>query len=337
MSALLSTESQLSTDVALTETDAAAGPEPTPAEEFVAEARADEPEMAETATAEPEAVESAPPAGIEPGPEPGPEPTKEPLVEAQTPPAPVAPKIPAGRRLREARLAKGLTFEQLEQELKIRAGYLEALEAMNAKVLPGRAYAVAYLRSYVRFLGLNELQLIDQFREEVPLFREDGRPALSKLQARAKRERPWLAVVALGIVAGGFVGWRALNPPETPAAVDVAQPGAVAPGGGAVAPADPDFAAMRTLEIRADASAWLEVRGPDGTIFFSEVMEPGEVYRPDPGPGWTIHARDGAQFTLFVFGQSVGALGPAGQPVLGRPVDDIPTEPSADGMTAHAG
>jgi hypothetical protein len=77
------------------------------------------------------------------------------------------------------------------------------------------------------------------------------------------------------------------------------------------------------VEIRAVTVAWLEARGPDGTVFLSRELQPGDVYRPDPSPGWTLHARDGGAFELFVNGASAGALGAPGLPVLGRPIDGI--------------
>ena len=53
------------------------------------------------------------------------------------------------------------------------------------------------------------------------------------------------------------------------------------------------------------------------------MLRAGDVYRPDPSPGWTLHARDGGAFELYVNGASAGLLGTAGMPVLGRSIDDI--------------
>src|SRR5262247_936690 len=81
--------------------------------------------------------------------------------------------------------------------------------------------------------------------------------------------------------------------------------------------------ASRQIETRAVSEAWLEARGPDGTVFLSRTLQPGDVYRPDPIPGWTLHARDGGAFELYVNGASAGLLGTPGMPVLGRHLDDI--------------
>jgi hypothetical protein len=77
------------------------------------------------------------------------------------------------------------------------------------------------------------------------------------------------------------------------------------------------------VEVVALAPSWLEVRGPDGTIFLSRDMAQGESYKPDVGAGWTLHARDGAAFEIRLNNNVVGALGEPGAPVLGRRVDAI--------------
>jgi len=231
------------------------------------------------------------------------------------------PRWSAGRKLSEARAKRGWSLEEASARTKIRTGYLEAIEAMDAKMLPGRAYAIAYLRNYCRALGLPEDALIAQYQTESALSREDARPQIRGPQSRPSRERPWLAAVLLGLVAGGFVTWRALGPEAaslTPAEERFTLDPALA------AQPSPEALALRTLEIRALGEAKLEVRGADGTVFFYGTLRPGQAYRPDPAPDWTIHARDGGAFSLAIQGQDVGLLGEAGKPVLGRLVSSIP-------------
>jgi hypothetical protein len=74
------------------------------------------------------------------------------------------------------------------------------------------------------------------------------------------------------------------------------------------------------------AEAALEARGPDGTVYFHEIMRPGETYRPDPGPGWTFHALNGAHFQVWIDGAESGLLGDEGKPVLGRRFDQSAPE-----------
>ncbi|MGE3304116.1 MAG: helix-turn-helix domain-containing protein, partial [Hyphomonadaceae bacterium] len=66
----------------------------------------------------------------------------------------------AGAKLAQARAARGLSLDELADRLRVRRDYLEALEAMNVKVLPGRAYALAYIRDYAKELGLDPTAIV---------------------------------------------------------------------------------------------------------------------------------------------------------------------------------
>jgi len=244
----------------------------------------------------------------------------------QTAPA-VAPELDpswrAGRKLTEARQQLGLSIAEIADRIRVRREFLEALEEMNIKMLPGKAYALAFLRSYARALGLDEKAIVEQFQEESSLAREDATKPIRNPKSRPHPERPWMVAAAVLVLAGGFVGWRALQHEEArPARVE--QPVTVAPQPAqATSASNAADSPTRVVEIRALTPSWLEARGPDGTVFLSRTLNPGDVYRPDPSPGWTLHARDGGAFEVFINGQSAGLLGLAGSPVLGRKIDDI--------------
>jgi cytoskeletal protein RodZ len=68
-----------------------------------------------------------------------------------------------GEQLSTARKSKGISLETAEEATKIRVRFLEALENEEFNVLPGRVYAKAFLRSYARFLGLDDAALAQEF------------------------------------------------------------------------------------------------------------------------------------------------------------------------------
>ncbi|MBM7854468.1 cytoskeletal protein RodZ [Desulfohalotomaculum tongense] len=123
-----------------------------------------------------------------------------------------------GSTLREARLSKGYSFQDVEEATKIRARYLEALEEENFDILPGRVYAIAFLRSYAKFLGLNDEELVVQYKEQ---YREqqNGNKAEKELTAdndAGEREagKPryiTYLVLALLIIGVVFAAVTALN------------------------------------------------------------------------------------------------------------------------------
>jgi transcriptional regulator with XRE-family HTH domain len=239
------------------------------------------------------------------------------------PPPELDPAWRAGRKLSEARRQRGWSLEEVADRIRVRREFLEALEEMNIKLLPGKAYALAFLRSYARELGIDERAIVDQFQDESALTREDAHKQLRNPSSKPRKERPWIAAVVLVLVAAGFVGWRFVavtgQPEVTREATNIAGP----TPDRAVTPASTAPVEHRVVEIRALTEAWLETRGPDGTVFLSRTLQPGDVYRPDASPGWTLHARDGGAFQLYVNGADAGLLGAAGRPVLGRQIDGI--------------
>jgi transcriptional regulator with XRE-family HTH domain len=248
----------------------------------------------------------------------------------QRTPAPLAapeldPAWRAGRKLSEARRQRGWSLDEVAERIRVRREFLEALEEMNIKLLPGKAYALAFLRSYARELGIEEKAIVDQFQEECALTRDGVLPQIRTPSSRPRKERPWAIAAGLVVIAALFVGWRAVEmrvqrdtaPVQTAAAAPV-QERAEAVSTPVLTPA-----AARVVEIRALSEAWLEARGPDGTVFLSRTLHAGDVYRHGTSPGWTLHARDGGAFELYVNGAAAGLLGTAGMPVLGRQIDEI--------------
>jgi len=72
-----------------------------------------------------------------------------------------------GEVLKQARARRKLEIRTVEQQTKIRAKYLRALENEEWEVLPGPAYAKGFLRTYAAFLGLDGDALVDEYRRKV--------------------------------------------------------------------------------------------------------------------------------------------------------------------------
>ncbi|MHA1570862.1 MAG: helix-turn-helix domain-containing protein, partial [Alphaproteobacteria bacterium] len=70
---------------------------------------------------------------------------------ALAPPEPTAPSA-VGIALAHARRAKDKSIEQAAVRLRIKAAFLEALEAGDAQALPGHVYALGFVRSYAEYL-----------------------------------------------------------------------------------------------------------------------------------------------------------------------------------------
>ncbi|HET6848050.1 MAG TPA: RodZ domain-containing protein [Gaiellales bacterium] len=107
-----------------------------------------------------------------------------------------------GSALREARERKGLSFPQVEEDTKIRARYIRALEEEDFGVLPGATYTKGFLRAYADYLGLDGHLFIDEFnsRYHDPR-REDDRPIYPPSQRRVSGHRRETSIVLIALAA----------------------------------------------------------------------------------------------------------------------------------------
>lgn len=70
-----------------------------------------------------------------------------------------------GERLRQAREGKGFTIKQVQEDTKIRRRYIEAMETGEFEVIPGgEVYQRGFVRTYARYLGIDERALMEEWR-----------------------------------------------------------------------------------------------------------------------------------------------------------------------------
>lgn len=118
-----------------------------------------------------------------------------------------------GERMRRERHKRGITLDSVSQTTKIRTHILEALEKEEFQKLPGGIFNKGFVRSYARFLGINEEQVLKEFiavagDPEQPL---PDPPVPRHPQIPPPQERhPWGGVATLVVCAIAllFAGWK---------------------------------------------------------------------------------------------------------------------------------
>ncbi len=70
-----------------------------------------------------------------------------------------------GLELKNQRIALGLTIEDVVNETKIRSKYLSALEDGFFEKIPGEVYRKGFLKTYARFLGLDNDALTSEYSD----------------------------------------------------------------------------------------------------------------------------------------------------------------------------
>ena len=131
-----------------------------------------------------------------------------------------------GERLRQQRLAMGVSLQHISEKTRIGSRYLEALEAGEFKQLPGAIFARSFVRQYAEIVGIDASGLESELQQIFPS--EDLFPSLEPPPAGTlKTNLPndtllaahgpiwqrlpltsiWLAS-ALGVSSLIYIGWQ---------------------------------------------------------------------------------------------------------------------------------
>lgn len=182
-----------------------------------------------------------------------------------------------GSILREARQSKRLTFSDIEAATKIRAKFLEAIEADDYSPLPSQAYAKGFVKNYAAFLGISEEHILAFFRRQT---QEITKSAILPKGVAQSLNRTWfqltpgrfLMILFVGLVVAFLVylglQYRQLrNPPGL--TIDAPKEGAVV--------------TTKKVDVlgATDADATVTVNGisvlvrMDGKFFDQVTLEPG--------------------------------------------------------------
>ena len=113
--------------------------------------------------------------------------------------------------LRRAREKHGQDVRTVAQVLRIRQGYLEALESGRFDKLPGTAYALGFLRTYAEYLGLNANNIVDRFKEEVQGPERQTELVFPEPVAEARIPGGAIILISVVLLSAAYGGWFYLS------------------------------------------------------------------------------------------------------------------------------
>jgi cytoskeleton protein RodZ len=266
-----------------------------------------------------------------------------------------APLGTIGQELRGARMSRGEDLVAVSRALKIRKEHLEAIEDDRFNALPGRTYAVGFVRAYAEYVGLDPVYAVDRFKTEVA-----GRDEISLTAGFVETpeapglSRGWLLVglIVLGLIGYGvYYLWASggsqtsqtvaavpasmvekhhhpvlkhvptrtvatARPPMTSVAASDAP---VAPGpGGQV------YGKMNTdahVVLRAKQATRVLVQTADGRAFINKALEPGDIYQVPNMRGLALTAEHGNAVEILLDGKSAGDAGKGSEAAEALPLD----------------
>jgi cytoskeletal protein RodZ len=235
--------------------------------------------------------------------------------------------MPVGEILRRARMHYGLTLQQVEAILCIRAGYLEALENGDLSVLPGKTYAVGFIRTYAEYLRLDGAKIVQLFKAQS--IGNGMRPELYYPSAASESKIPnklillgssagLLALIvflsAIGILS---IQKREMVPPvpedikislnpqmnmSTP--LEAAILNAIEPAAG--------DASKQPIIINIKDSVWLEIRGSNDKALISKVLSKGDSYELPDEEGLVLDTGNAGALEIVIGDLTISKLGEVG-------------------------
>ena len=127
-----------------------------------------------------------------------------------------------GDKLRREREMRGITLAEIAESTKISTRWLKALEEEQFEVLPGGVFNRGFVRSYARFLGIDEEQTVADYiaasneqeppPDKFPLETHERASDSPPLNPKRSILPVVLAFMALVLVVGGWAYWMKHKP-----------------------------------------------------------------------------------------------------------------------------
>jgi len=251
--------------------------------------------------------------------------------------------LPVGEILRRTRVYYNQSLMEVEAALRIRSNQLQAIEEGDFNQMPGRVYAIGFVRSYSEYLGLDGDKMVALFKAQYAAFQK--RPDLNFPVAMTGGRLPHPYVILGSLLAAIlFIAfWSGVmlprhtreSIPEVPEELKqtsltmIGEPSSgqergaggdalaarkdVPSQGGVDALTEEAQAVMSDkVELVVSENAWTEIKDSQGNIILRRILKAGDKYVvPDgeAGKGLVMSTGNAGGITVFIGGKKLGALG----------------------------
>jgi len=238
-------------------------------------------------------------------------------------------RISVGRALQQARIAAGLTVDDVSSATRVRIAIVHAIEADDFTPSGGDVYARGHIRMLARAVHLDPEPLIAQYDAE-----HGGRPAPTPAAPlfEAERIRPerrgpnWTAaMVAAIVVVIGFVGFTAFKGGDdgndaksqvadgaSPAVSKsaTAKPQKEKPAAPSGEPSDSAIAAAPQDKVTVQVSApngrsWISAKDHNGRLLFDGLLKQGDSKTFQDSEKINLVLGDAGAIQLYVNGKKI--------------------------------
>ncbi len=240
-----------------------------------------------------------------------------------------------GEILQRARLEKKYSIQDVEIAIRVSAQHITAIEENRLEVLPGRIYALGFIKSYAELVDLDSYKILELLKIQSGTKLESKEVLSPPSEILEDFSLPTLRIFVIILVLffmalGGksfFVEPRyllneeiprvpkdliaqttLLSKPEKPKTIEVKAE--IEPIKDAVVPLTEDS----QIVLKAVGNVWLEIRDSSKKTVFSRVLSAGEEYWiPKDQTGLTMTLGNAGGLQIMIDGQVLPFLGKTGQ------------------------
>ncbi len=221
-----------------------------------------------------------------------------------------------GELLRRERESQDTTIEDVAKATKINHVILEALEDDRFSVLPAAVYVKGHLRTYARFLGMDEEDIVQKYlrftQQQEPDELDEWDAVEVELHEKQKSvTRQWalIAAAVVATIAILIVGFRAVRNGGEPEQQPVQQPVAVVEETHeAVSPDTTVEISKLQLMVVARERTWLTV-SVDGTPVSDLTLGSGERRLWEAEDRFELGVGTAEAIELYLDGEFLGEAG----------------------------
>lgn len=212
-----------------------------------------------------------------------------------------------GQELRHRRAERGESLASVSNTTRIPVTYLHAIERLDEDALPAMGYALGYVRSYGKEMGLPGDAVVERFKADLSISH------IASHEGPKQRIKPRPVALPKGIFsglavtlfAGSLAVWFGVQADdEADAALLVVAP-SFELHAEAVLPDD-------IYRLTAHRPSLVEIRSRDGEVLIRRIFTPGQSWEGAAQAGLILSARDGGALTLERGTQNFGALSQQG-------------------------
>lgn len=224
-------------------------------------------------------------------------------------------ELSVGEILRRTREHYGQTIYQVERNLNIRASQLHALEHGNLDQIPGRVYAIGFVRSYSEYLGLDGDKMVYLFKAQSVGKRV--KPDLHFPVIVHESNDPNIHIIIFSLTALILlIAYLSIfhAPAKQISAIPPVPEAIKEKTISMLTVTEPEQDVLEdvtknTMELRAKEESWVEIKNPKGDVVVRQILKKDDVFVVPDDQVFTLSTGNAGGLAVYIDGKEIQTLG----------------------------